>query len=87
MPALSAETLKKMEEAAAGDADFRFSVIVSLEGDATVEDLERAGLTVANRFPSIHAAAGSATLATLRGIAAMRGVALIELDEPGVHAI
>ena len=80
MPAISVELLNQMERTAAPNPQVRFPVIITLKADAAQDAVEQAGFRVENRFPVISAVSGSATLATLKRLADMEEVELIEED-------
>jgi hypothetical protein len=84
---LAADLKKRLERLSRSDADTRLNLIVTLEPGVRAASFEAPGLSVDQRVPDPPLVMGTATPAQALALARARGVALIEVDEGGMHAI
>ncbi len=71
---------KEMLRIQAEGTEEEIPVVITLKQDAGTETLEEAGLQVQHHFDIISAVSGKATPNTIRALAALAEVEIIELD-------
>lgn len=84
---LSSDLRKRLEALKRSAADERLNVIVTLAPGTKAEGFTAAGISIDQRIASPPLVMGTATPAAVLALARAAGVALIEIDDGGVHTL
>lgn len=84
---LTSELRTRLEGLKRSAPDARLNVIVTLDAGTTAEGFTAAGLSIDQRIAHPPLVMGTATPAAALALARAAGVALIEVDDGGVHTL
>lgn len=85
--ALTSELRRRLEALTRSAPTRRLDVIVTLAPGTNAQTFSHAGLTIEQRIAEPPLVMGTATPAHTLALARTAGVALVEIDDGGVHAL